>query len=283
MKIALTGSSGFVGRHVLPRLQAHEGVEVITLDITDGIDVCDWESVKDIKADLFIHLANKSYVPDSYEHPRSFFDVNINSTLNILELARLNGARVLYFSSYVYGHPEYLPIDEKHPIQEFNPYSATKIMCEQMCKSYAQDLKVPVAVFRPFNIYGTGQNVQFLLPMMVRQLPGGKIQVRDDRPKRDYIHIDDIASAVEYMAFAEWKETFAVYNLGSGESHSVKEVAQMLMKLWPKQVEYVATGETRPNEVLDTIADISRLRAMGWSPKVSLKAGLQEMIKNLNS
>ena len=281
MRIALTGAAGFVGQHVLPLLKIHEGVEVITLDIKDGIDVCNWESVKDIQADLFIHLANKSYVPDSYENPRSFFDVNINSTLNILELARHNHARVLYFSSYVYGHPEYLPIDENHPIQEFNPYSATKIMCEQMCKSYAHDLKVPVAVFRPFNIYGTGQNMQFLLPMMVHQLPSGKIRVRDDRPKRDYIHIDDIASAVEFMSFAEWKEIFAVYNLGSGESHSVREVAGILLELWGKPVEYVATGETRPNEVLDTVADISKLRTMGLSPRVSLKEGLKEMISNL--
>ena len=60
MVIALTGAAGFVGRHVLPRLQAHEGAEVLSLDLQDGIDVCDWESVKDIKADLFIHLANKS-------------------------------------------------------------------------------------------------------------------------------------------------------------------------------------------------------------------------------
>lgn len=280
MVIALTGASGFVGSHVLPKLQAHEGVEVMTLDIKDGIDVCDWESVKDIRADFFIHLANKSYVPDSYEHPHSFFDVNINSTLNILELARLNKARVLYFSSYVYGPPQHLPIDEFHPIQAFNPYSATKIMCEQMCRSYAYDLKVPVTVFRPFNIYGTGQNEQFLLPMMVHQLPTGKIQVRDDRPKRDYIHIDDIASAVEFMAFAEWKNIFSIYNLGSGESYSVKEVADLLRELWGKPVEYVATGETRPNEVLDTIADTARLRAVGWEPKISLREGLIEMIKN---
>ena len=283
MKIVITGSDGFVGSHVTPLLKAHSDVELQLLDIQSGVDITNWDDVKDIKADLFIHLANKSYVPDSYEHPRSFFDVNINSTLNILELARLNHARVLYFSSYVYGHPEYLPINEEHPIQEFNPYSATKIMCEQMCRSYAQDLKVPVAVFRPFNIYGTGQNVQFLLPMMVHHLQSGKIQVRDDRPKRDYIHIDDIASAVEFMAFAEWKETYAVYNLGTGVSHSVREVAEMLMKLWPKPVEYVATGETRPNEVLDTVADISRLKAKGWSPRISLEEGLKEMINGLTN
>ena len=282
MKIALTGAAGFVGQHVLQQLKTHSDVEVVTLDIKNGIDVCDWESVKDTKADVYIHLANKTYVPDSYEHPRSFFDVNINSTLNILELARQNNARVLYFSSYVYGDPEYLPIDEKHPTRAFNPYSATKIMCEQMCRSYAQDLKVPVAVFRPFNIYGTGQNVQFLLPMMVHQLLSGKIQVRDDRPKRDYIHIDDIASAVELMTFAEWKEKYAVYNLGTGKSFSVREVADILRNLWGKPVEYVATGEIRFNEVLDTVADISKLRSMGWSPKVSIRQGLKEMIEHLH-
>lgn len=281
MRIAITGSSGFVGSHLIPLLKQHKEVEIISLDIRDGVDICDWEQVKDIKADVIIHLANKSYVPDSYEHPKDFFEVNVNSTLHMLELARINGAKMIYFSSYVYGHPEYLPMDEKHPIQAFNPYATTKVMCEEMCKGYARDLHVPVAVFRPFNIYGTGQNVQFLLPMMVHQLPTGKIQVRDDRPKRDYIHIEDVVSAVEFMTFAEWKEEYAVYNLGSGKSVSVKEVAQMLIKLWGKPVEYVATGETRPNEVLDTVADITKLRQMGWEPKMTLEQGLTEMINHL--
>lgn len=281
MKIVLTGADGFVGSHLLPLLRAHKDVEVRTLDIKDGIDLCNWDSVKDIRADLFVHLANRSYVPDSYEHPRSFFDTNVNSTLNVLELARLSGGRVIYFSSYIYGHPEYLPIDEKHPTQVFNPYSCTKVMCEEMCKSYSHDLKVPVCVFRPFNIYGTGQNVQFLLPMMVHQLPSGKIQVRDDRPKRDYIHIDDIVSAVDFMAMNKWPYIYGVYNLGSGVSYSVKEVADLLIKLWDKPVEYVATGETRPNEVLDTVADISKMRTLGWMPKVSIEVGLKEMIDNL--
>lgn len=281
MKIVLTGADGFVGSHLLPLLRAHKDVEVRTLDIKDGIDLCEWESVKEIRADLFIHLANRSYVPDSYEHPRSFFDTNVNSTLNVLELARLSGGRVIYFSSYIYGHPEYLPIDEKHPTQVFNPYSCTKVMCEEMCKGYANELKVPVCVFRPFNIYGTGQNVQFLLPMMVHQLPSGKIQVRDDRPKRDYIHIDDIVSAVDFMAMNKWPNIYGVYNLGSGVSYSVKEVADLLIKLWNKPLKYVATGETRPNEVLDTVADISKMRALGWNPKVSIEVGLKEMIDNL--
>ena len=278
MKIALTGACGFVGSHLLPLLRAHKDVEVISLDLKDGVDLCNWESVKDIRADLFIHLANRSYVPASYEEPRLFFDTNVNSTLNVLELARLSGARVIYFSSYIYGHPEYQPMDENHPTQAFNPYATTKVMCEEMCKGYARDLKVPVCVFRPFNIYGKGQSPNFLISMIAEQVKTGRVQVRDDRPKRDYIHINDIVSAVDYMAFCEWPTTYAVYNLGTGESHSVREVAQTMIRLTGRNIEYVATGETRPNEVLDTIADISKLRALGWSPKVTLEEGLREVI-----
>ena len=72
-----------------------------------------------------------------------------------------------------------------------------------------------------------------------------------------------------------------MYNLGSGESYSVREVAEMLMRLWPNPVEYVATGETRPNEVLDTVADMSKLCSMGWKPRISLEEGLKEMINGL--
>lgn len=278
MKIVLTGADGFVGSHLLPLLRQHPEVEIVTLDIRNGIDLCNWDSIKDIRADLFIHLANRSFVPDSYEHPHEFFYTNVNSTNNILELARLSGARVIYFSSYIYGHPEYLPMDEAHPVHAFNPYSATKIMCEEMCKSYAHDLKVPICVFRPFNIYGRGQSPNFLISMMAQQVKEGHIQVRDDRPKRDYIHINDIVSAVDHMAFCNWPSTYAVYNLGTGESHSVQEVAQIMIRLSGHPVTYVATGETRPNEVLDTVADISKLRALGWSPKVSLEEGLKEMM-----
>jgi len=278
MKIVLTGADGFVGSHLLPLLKLRDDVEVVTLDIKDGIDLCNWEQVKDIRADLFIHLANRSYVPASYEEPRSFFYTNINSTNNVLELARLSGARVIYFSSYIYGHPEYLPMDESHPVHAFNPYSSTKIMCEEMCRSYANDLKVPVCIFRPFNIYGKGQSPNFLISMIAEQVKTGRVQVRDDRPKRDYIHINDIVSAVVYMAFCEWPDRYAVYNLGTGESHSVREVALEMIRLTGREIEYVATGETRPNEVLDTVADISKLRALGWEPKVTLEDGLKELL-----
>ena len=280
MKIAITGSDGFVGSHLISLLKHHTEVEIVCLDLSNGIDVCDWDQIKHIQVDLVIHLANKSYVPDSYQDPTSFYKVNVMGTLNMLELARMNQARFIYFSSYVYGHPQYLRIDEQHPIAAFNPYATTKVMCEEMCRGYARDFKVPVAIFRPFNIYGKGQNLLFLLPLMANQIKeDAKIQIRDDRPKRDYIHISDVVRAVEFMSFCEWPSLFEIYNLGTGISYSVKEVAQMLIQYSGNSIEYLASGEQRPNEVLDTIANINKLENLGWKPEVSIEEGLKDLLR----
>ena len=255
-----------------------KNVELVLLDIKQGIDVCNWDAIKHIKADVFIHLANKSYVPDSYIYPQIFYNVNINSTVNILELARINKAKVIYLSSYVYGTPKYLPIDENHIIQAFNPYAQTKVICEEICRGYARDFKVPIIIFRPFNIYGKGQSPLFLLPMMIEQLKEGVIEVRDDRPKRDYIHVSDIIGAIKLAIQYIPENYIEIFNLGSGVSYSVKEVAQLLMEITTWKIKYSSNGEQRPNEILDTVADITKAKRLGWKPEVTLRDGLKELI-----
>lgn len=280
MTIAVTGSDGFVGKYLIDSLKHRKDINIIPIDITKGINACNWEDVKDIVADVYIHLANKSFVPDSYKNPYSFYDVNIKSTLNMLELCRINGGKLIYLSSYVYGAPEYLPIDESHPIKAFNPYAQTKVMCESMCEGYARDFSVPIIVFRPFNIYGVGQSENFLLPMMVKQMQTGKIQVKDDRPKRDYVHVKDVVQAIECAIDYKPQQTklCEIINIGSGSSYSVKEIVDMLISLSNTQIEYTATGETRPSEIMDTIANIDKLKQIGWKQKIALKEGLSEMI-----
>lgn len=280
MTIAITGSDGFVGKYLLNTLKKRNDINIIPIDITQGINACNWDEVKDIAADVYIHLANKSFVPDSYNNPHSFYDVNLKSTLNMLELCRINGAKLIYLSSYVYGAPEYLPIDENHPIKAFNPYAQTKVMCESMCEGYARDFSVPIIVFRPFNIYGVGQSENFLLPMMVKQMKTGKIQVKDDRPKRDYVHVRDVVQAIECAIdyTPQQVKSCEIINIGSGTSYSVKEIVDILISLSNTQIDYSATGETRPSEIMDTIANVDKLKQIGWQQKVSLKEGLTEMI-----
>ncbi|MHB9056431.1 MAG: NAD-dependent epimerase/dehydratase family protein [Paludibacteraceae bacterium] len=280
MKILVTGYSGFIGSHLIAELMSLNH-ELILCDLANGIDISNWESVKNIKQfDVIIHLANLSFIPASYSDPRRFYFVNYLSTLNMLELCRLNHARIIYFSSYMYGTPEYQPIDENHPTKANNPYAQTKLICESLCEGYNRDFNIPVTIFRPFNIFGAGQNPDFLIPTIINQARTGKIKIKDDRPKRDYIFVTDIVNAVQIALQSEkTKSGLNIYNLGSGQSYSVKEVIDTVRRLSYKPVEYECTGEIRPNEVMETVADISKIKTeLGWTPKVTLEEGLKTMI-----
>ena len=279
MKILITGFSGFIGKYLLERLEQTPH-ELILLDIANGCDICDWEQVKHITGiDTIVHLANLSFVPASYEEPKKFYESNYLSTLNMLELCRLNHAKMIFFSSYIYGNPQYQPVDEKHPIQAFNPYAQTKVICESLCQGYNRDFKVPVTIFRPFNIYGKGQNPDFLIPTIIQQAKKGSIVIKDDRPKRDYIHVKDIVEAVYTAIESKNSATLQTYNLGTGVSYSVKEIIDMVRGLFNSDIEYQCKNEIRPNEVMDTIADISKIKSeLNWEPKIDIIEGLKMMI-----
>ena len=277
--IVVTGSSGFIGSNLVKKLK-ELNYKIIELDLKNGSDITNWESVKKVrKFDVVIHLAARVFIPDSYNSPREFFSNNIIATLNILELCRKYSAKMIYISSYVYGIPQYSPIDELHPVAALNPYTQSKIIGEQLCKGCNRDFGVPVIIFRPFNIYVQGQNDNFLIPLIIKQIKeNGKIFLKDPRPKRDFIHIDDVVDA--YCKAIEYKPNFEVFNLGSGVSYSVKEVAEILVRQAGKNVPIEFSEEHRQNEVLDTVADISKAQnILKWVPKYSVEEGIKSIIK----
>jgi UDP-glucose 4-epimerase len=281
MKIILTGSCGFVGKHLKKKL-TNLNYKVIELDIVSGIDITNFEQITNIgQFDVLIHLAAKTYVPDSYVHSRQFYFVNTVGTINMLELCKIHNAKIIFISSYVYGIPDYIPIDEEHSVSALNPYAQSKIIGEELCKGYHRDFDIPVIIFRPFNIYGKGQNENFLIPKIIKQInETPKVKLRDPRPKRDFIYIDDVVNA--YCKAIEYnKSNFEVFNIGSGISCSVKEIAETLISLSSKNIPLEFSGEERNNEVLDTVADISKIKyKLNWQPEVSIKEGLHNIIMN---
>jgi UDP-glucose 4-epimerase len=197
----------------------------------------------------------------------------------VLELARINSASVIYFSSYLYGTPEYLPIDEKHPLKPHNPYAQSKIICEKICEGYYRDFGVPVIIFRPFNIYGPGQNSSFLIPGIIEQQKSGKILLKDPRPKRDFIHVSDIIYAV-MLAIKLENPGLQTFNLGTGKSYSVEEIVNLIIKYYGKRTVVKYTNEYRPGEVLDTIADIRKISTvLKWSPSINIEKGLDALLE----
>jgi len=278
MKIIVTGSSGFIGTTIVKRLRELKH-KVTEIDIIKGIDITDWEQIKNISGfDVLIHLAARVFVPDSYKFPHEMYNLNIGGTLNALELCRINNAKMIYASSYVYGVPQYLPIDEKHPTAAFNPYCRSKLISEDLCRSYNKDFGVPIVIFRPFNIYGKGQKENFLIPLILSQIKkSGRIILKDPRPKRDFIHVDDaVAAYIKALGFEN--ANLEIFNLGSGISHSVKKIAEMLAANFSEDIAIEFSNDIRKNEVLDTVADISSIRSkIGWEPVISFDDGLESL------
>lgn len=280
MRIAVAGSEGFLGRNVCSVLE-QRGHHIIRIDITQGFDLCDPKSIELVPiVDCFVHLANLVFVPGSYETPALYYRVNYMTTLNALEICRKWKARLVYISSYVYGSPQYLPVDEKHPVCPFNPYAQTKVICEKLCEGYHRDFGVPVSVLRPFNLYGLGQKGKLLIPEIMDQLKAGKdtIQLKAASPRRDYVNVHDVAEAIRICA--ESNEEYEVYNVCSGESISVHEVTEIINSYLKHKVQFQFSTSNRPNEVDETCGSYDKLKSLGWKPSISFKDGIKTIIES---
>jgi nucleoside-diphosphate-sugar epimerase len=275
--VLITGAGGFVGRALGAALHA-QATSFYALTRAEG----DIGKVKPaVTARCVVHLAAKTFVPESWQDPLSFYETNVLGTVNMLEYCRQHKARFVLMSSYVYGPPQQLPIPEEHPLQFYNPYSHSKLLAEEVAQSYAKLHDLDVTIVRPFNIYGPGQSDQFLIPTIVNQAmdPASTvIHVADARPKRDYLFIDDLISLL--MRVLEAPGRGGIYNAGSGKSYSVAEVAEIAIRLSGRQKQLESAGQERPAEVMDVYADITRARKeLGWEPAVSLEDGLARMMR----
>lgn len=279
MEIVVTGSSGFIGKSVCHRLK-QLGNNVIKLDFAKGDDITDIKSFDKIEnCDLIIHLAAKSYVPDAFRNPHSFYYTNVLGTLNALETARRTGAKFIFISSYIYGQPAYLPVDENHIRAAHNPYAQSKIMGEDLCFAYNRDFDVPSIILRPFNIYGFGQAGNFIIPTIVEQIKSGKLNLMDSKPKRDFIHYSDV---VEAIVKASQKENYSIeiLNLGTGVSTSIEDLVNIFKENTEKEFEIHFENTSRQSEVDDCYADISKTQSfLNWEVKTALKDGIKELIK----
>lgn len=278
-KILVTGANGFIGKPLCSCLINLEH-ELIELTSKDG-DIAllkTWELIE--PAQIVIHVAARTFVPDSWEKPDLFLESNTLGTLRALEYCKRNNAKMVYISSYLYGNADILPIPETAPVFTPNPYALSKKMAEEYCRLYAASFDVKVIILRPFNIYGNDQNLSFLIPEIINQvLHEKKVHVRDLNPKRDYLFIDDFIHAIIKSLEIE---TFEFFNIGSGVSYSVKEIIDMVQHICGTNYTVTSSAEKRRAEIMDTIADITKAeRLLLWKPMISLQDGLSSMVQHL--
>lgn len=276
-KILITGSTGFIGKELLANLK-YSDHEILELNHSSG-DISDesiWSSLP--KTDVVVHLAARTFVPDSWADPLGFLKTNLQGTICALNYCKNQEARLVFLSSYMYGNPELLPISESAVLHACNPYALSKKLAEDVCRFYADNFKVGIAVLRPFNVYGPMQHDDFLIPMIIKQaMTQNVIHVKDLEPKRDYIYIDDVVECI-IRAF-ELDSNFNVFNIGTGISYSVAKVIDIIQKNLGTDFPVQSSNERRQEEVMETQADISKAAAiLGWKPKWSLQQGIAEIL-----
>jgi nucleoside-diphosphate-sugar epimerase len=277
-KVLVTGSSGFIGRHLVAKLIELK-YQVLESSGSASANLCIMGQVNKLpQADIIVHMAARSFIPDSFKDPQGFYSNNLISTLNILEKARKDGSKLIYLSTYVYGVPQYLPIDELHPVNPLNPYTQSKVMGEDLCRAYFRDFEVPSVVLRLFNVYGPGQGNTFFIPSILSQLKKPLIELQDSRPRRDFIFIDDVISAI-VAATKYVSNGFDIFNVGSGKSVSISQLAEIIRTLSGTKAEIRFMEQIRQGEILDTVADISRIKSvLNWNTEVSLENGIRKIL-----
>jgi nucleoside-diphosphate-sugar epimerase len=283
-KLLITGGSGFIGRNLCKKLLETQEFDFISPDSKE-IDITKKETFALLFADeIFhvIHLAGKVFVPDSWINPDDFITVNAFGTKNMLEFCRRYNISLTYISTYLYGQPEHIPIDEEAPVKVNNPYAFSKHLAEQLCSFYAQEYGVKIIILRLFNIYGPGQKEKLLIPHIIKQCISDKeIIVEDILPKRDYVYVDDFINLLlsSIKQVDSINSNYEIFNVGSGYSMSVAEIIDTVQNILGTTKNVVSKKNKRKNEINDVVADISKIRKyFKWEPKYTFEQGIAETI-----
>lgn len=282
-RVLVTGHTGFLGRALTKALDAAAITWAGASRVT-GHDLQAPETLTRLsQAEVIVHLAGMCNVSESWNRPAEYHRANVSATVNLMEHARSCGARVIFASTYLYGQPKYLPIDETHPVRPNNPYAWTKLQAEAAISAYATFFGTHATILRIFNIFGPGQRQDYLIPTVLRQIAdGGTVSLANLAPRRDYLWLDDFCAAIVAVVQQEPapNETSRaeIYNLGSGKSHSVTEILETAFAVSGRRP-IEDRGEARPGEIADCVCDATRFRrTFGWSPSTSLEQGLARLL-----
>jgi len=262
-KVLVTGIKGFIGKHLDMRFKKSGIALVSGGDHSESnLDVLEKENI-----DAIIHLAAKSSAIDSFDKPYDAYRTNVLGTLNVLELARMkNISKFIFISTYVYGQPKYLPVDENHPVNPHSPYHRSKLIAEQLCKDYSNDFGIDIVTLRPFYIYGPdSRSYPFISSAIIQIKTKEKIKLSGEFTKRDFLFVSDFVSLIEAI-LNKFPHGYNVFNVGYGRSHTLKQVSCLIAKLLNKRVVIEYDTKMRPNDVNDMVADISKVSNLVGHP-----------------
>ena len=306
MRILITGVGGFVGGHLLrhiiettPDAEAHgttlAGMPRPSLPslVCHDIDLKDEKTVFDliehIKPDQIYHLAAQASPSASFENPWGTLENNIQSQLNILEACvtlKITPRILIISSGEIYGplRPDQSPSNEESPLRSNSPYGVSKITQDMLGLQYFLKYGLPIMRVRPFNHTGPGQREGFVAvdyAVKIARIEAGlqppNLNIRSPSAQRDFTDVRDVVRA--YRMVIEQGTQGEVYNVASGQTHSIRELVQLLMKHSSVPIESRLDTESGEESIIK--GDASRLRqATGWQPLIPFEQTLLDVLND---
>ena len=293
-KIYIAGHSGMLGTAMTRRLKADGYTNIVTrkhseLDLTRQADVDSFFSVEKPEF-VFLFAARVGGIADSLQHQADAFTINTQIAVNVISAASNSGVEKLLFTASSAVYPDGIP----QPITEdmllsgtgsrnLGGYAFSKIvglkLCEYYCKQYSDDFK---AVIVP-NLYGPNDRGSTVMPMLFRKFSHAKMAGEDSvsvwgtgGARREFLHVDDLVDALLYLVNNNMDETYI--NIGSGVDISIKELSLLIKKAFGYSGEIIF-DTSKPEGVMQKLLDSTKIKAMGWMPKISLQEGISILVK----
>jgi UDP-glucose 4-epimerase len=304
-RILVTGGAGFIGSHLVDVLTSR-GCKVTILDnlstgtlknienhlnnedaaLVEG-DVRNMREVKEALrgVDAVFHLAAITSVPYSVKNPKMTNEVNAEGTRNLLEASVDSNVKCFVYASTcsIYGDPQYLPIDEDHPINPISPYAESKLRGEGHCSEFRERHGLNTVTLRLFNVYGPRQSdneYSGVILKFVKQIGGGNPPViyGDGQQTRDFVHVRDVIEALLLSANND-KAIGQTFNIGSGKPITIGELCQLILRKFKVEMEPIYR-EPRLGDIKRSFANIQKAqKILGYKPEIPLEEGLQEIMQ----
>lgn len=299
-RFLVTGGAGFIGNEVVRQLldkdatvtvfdnfssgkqnylPNHKKLKIINGNVTNENDIK--KAIKNQEA--VINLAALPFIPDSYNHPADFFNVNTMGSVNmILESIRSRTVDIFVqiSTSEVYGTAQKIPMNENHPTFPHSTYAVSKLAADRAAFTLHKEHNFPTVIIRPFNSYGPRFTQPYIIPEIIQQISkNNSLKLGNVKSSRDFTFVSDTACAI-LATTKEKKAIGEVINIGSGFDVTILKLANTILRLSNMKSKIVYDkNRKRPFDVNKLVCDNSKAkRILKWKPTISLEDGLKQTL-----